>query len=305
LPSEPAAADQLLYEVSGGAAWIAWDRPDALNALSPELLAQFRTALAAAARDDEVRVVVLKGNGACFSAGADLDEGLRRVLPAGVPEGKDVGEYLLHNRAVMLEMYGDYLALGELAKPTIAQVHGWCLGAGLLLALAADLTIASDDAVMGTPEVRQGMPVSPMIALVAGWKAAMRYGLTGDHLDAPEALRLGLVNEVVPRAELDDRVAELVRRIALVPPEAATMTKQVVRRTMDLMGFRSAVLMAAELEATLISAWRAEPHGRLDRLAAEQGVGAAARERDLPFRPEPFGPRSRPRDGRSEDGDQS
>jgi enoyl-CoA hydratase/carnithine racemase len=283
--------DEVLYEVRDAVARIVWNRPERLNALSPSLLDAFRAALARADSDPAVRVIVFSGAGRAFSSGGDIVLDRART-GAGLPEGVDVGEYMLAMRTELLQWHADYIRLAEMRTPVIAQVHGWCLGGGAWMAVAADITIAADDTVFGQPEVRQGMPSGAVWALAAGWKNALRYALTGDHLDAAEALRIGLVNEVVPRAQLDARVGELARRIALLPPEASELNKRMVRRAADAMGFREALMTTAEVAGWLMGAWRPDGQGAFDARAAREGFSAAARARDDPFRPEPFGPRS-------------
>lgn len=292
-PRDPALYEFILYEVADHVATITWNRPDAMNAMSPALLGEFRNALRRADQDPEVKVIVFRGAGRAFSAGGDFDDEseMSKRGPSGLPEGMEVGEYMMRVLAEMRDWYDDYILLSELSKPVIAQVHGWCLGGAAWMAAAADITIASDDAVFGQPEVRQGQPAGMIWALAAGWKHALRYSLTGDHLDANEAARIGVVNEVVPRAELEARVRELARRISCLPLESIVMNKQMIRRGMDAMGFRTALLMAADQSAWLYGAWRQTTQGVFDQMVKEQGLGAAVRARDLPFRPEPFGPR--------------
>jgi enoyl-CoA hydratase/carnithine racemase len=286
------AYEHILYEIDGAIATITWNRPESMNPMGAPLMDEFRDALRTADADDEVKVVVFRGAGAAFSAGGDFGEDIRRDPTTGLPEGTEVGDYMLEQVGVMHDWYGDYLLLSDMRTPVIAQVHGWCLGGASWISVAADITIASDDAVFGQPEVRQGMPAGLIWALVGGWKDAMRYSLTGDHLDAAEALRIGLVNEVVPRSELDDRVAELARRIALLPRESIEINKRMIRRGMEEMGFRNALQMAADQSAWLYAAWRRSTQGEFEQRAQDEGISAALRHRDGPFWPEPFGPRA-------------
>lgn len=275
--------ETIRYEVGDGVCRITLDRPDQLNALSPQLLTELRDAITRSEADPDVRVNVLAGAGRCFSAGGDLGE-LPTRSPSGVPEGMDVGTYMLAWREELREWHDDYLRFAEMRKPVIAQVHGWCLGGGAWLAVAADMTFASSNAVFGQPEVRQGMPCGAIWALVAGWKHAMRYSLTGDRLDAGEALRIGLVNEVVADEELAAHVSEIARRVALLPMDAIVLNKQLIRRSIDAMGFRQALLVAAEHSGWLMGAWRPEIDGAFEGLVASEGVGAAVRQRDAAFR---------------------
>ena len=269
---------------------ITLNRPAQLNAISPRMLSEVRSALQYGENDPGVAVIVIRGAGRAFSVGGDYAEVAARDPATGLPEGMDVGTYMQQAVGVLRAWYADYLFIADMRTPVISQVHGWCLGGASWLAVATDLTVAADDAVFGQPEVREGRVAGLIWALVVGWKNAMRYALTGDHLDASEALRIGLVNEVVPREQLDERGRELARRITCVPQPAVEMNKRMIRRGMDVMGFREALLLAAEL-----SAWQSgsSPIGTepsFDELVRKLGPSGAARARDRPFWPEPFGP---------------
>lgn len=279
----------ILNEVNGPVVTITWNRPDELNTMCVPMVEEFRHALRVADADDTVKVVVFRGAGRAFSAGGDFTE-LPPRTDTGLPEGTEVGDYMLGLLDWNRSWFDDYLLFSEMRKPVIAQVHGWCLGAATWLTVAADITIAADDAVFGEPEVREGDPSGIILALAAGWKAVMRYSLTGDHIDANEALRIGYVNEVVPRENLDARVQEIARRISLLPLEGIVMNKRMIRKAMDQMGFRNVLLNAADQSAWLAAAWRSSTHGAFGRMAEQEGPAAAIRHRDGPFWPEPFGP---------------
>ena len=115
----------------------------------------------------------------------------------------------------------------RLGKPIIAAVNGWAMGGGFWYQLAADITIASDQAVFAQPEVRHISNTSFLLAALCGWKAANRWGLTGDHFDAQEALRIGMVNEVVPHDQLMEHARALAKRIALVPEPSVRLNKAI------------------------------------------------------------------------------
>jgi enoyl-CoA hydratase len=274
------------YDVRDGIARVLLDRPEDMNPLTPRLLTELRDALGRVDRDDAVRVCVIAGAGRAFSVGGDLGD-LPRRSASGVPEGMDVGEYMLAMREELREWHDDYIRIAEMRKPVVAQVHGWCLGGAAWLAVAADITIAADDTIFAQPEVRQGMPAGVIWALAAGWKHALRYSLTGDRLGAEEAARIGLINEVVPADELAARVDDLARRIAQLPMDSIVLNKQLIRRSMDAMGFRQALQVGAELSGWLWGAWHSDVHGAFERAMEERGIAAAVRERDAPFRPEP------------------
>ena len=143
----------------------------------------------------------------------------RSVWPYGIPEGMSLTEHYGDWRDRDRSNIESQLYRWEYPKPIIGAISGWCLGAGSWLALTCHMTIAADDAVFGQPEVRMASNSNFMWVLLAGAKNALRYALTGDHLDAQEALRIGIVNKVVPKEDLLDECFSIVERIALVPPE--------------------------------------------------------------------------------------
>ena len=135
-----------------------------------------------------------------------------------------------------------------------------------------------------------------MWTLLAGFKNALRYGLTGDHIDAQEALRIGIVNKVVPQDELLDECFHIVERIALVPPETVKINLAIATMGLEMMGLRDAVYWDSQLASPARVMLREEYRRPLDETRKNEGVGAYLRLRDDKFRPEPFGPRSRPRE---------
>lgn len=199
---------ELLYAVADGVATITINRPERRNALSWDVIAQMRTRLAEAKADTAVRVVVITGDGdKAFCAGADLGNMADGASFTDLHEGRGGLKELFK------EMYG-------LGKPTIARVHGFALAGGFGLALACDLVIAADNSVFGTPEIDVGLwPYMITVPLTRSMppKKALELMLTGRRVDAAEAERIGFVNKVVPRDELDAAVAELAATLAAKP----------------------------------------------------------------------------------------
>ena len=182
----------------------------------------------------------------------------------------------------------------ELPKPVIAAVNGWCIGGGFWYSLACDITIASDKATFGQPEVRMTSNSTVLFALLAGWKEAHRYTLTGDHFDAQEALRIGVVNEVVPHDQLMERAMAMAHRLALVPADSLRLNKAITTYGLEAMGLRTALNTNAFL-STLVEASNDGPDvEHLERAREERGFRGFMEARDGPFTPEPFGPRSKP-----------
>jgi enoyl-CoA hydratase len=159
--------------------------------------------------------------------------------------------------------------------------------------LFTHITIASENAVFAQPEVRHGSNTSFMWTLLGGFKNALRYGLTGDHIDAQEALRIGLVVKVVPADQLLDECFSIVERIARIPPETVKINLQIATMGLQMMGLRDALTLDNQLSAPAHVMLREELRRPLDEARFNQGTRAYLQLRDGPFQPEPFGPRAR------------
>ncbi|HEV3265808.1 MAG TPA: enoyl-CoA hydratase [Acidimicrobiales bacterium] len=224
------------YEVDGAVATLTMNRPEVANAQDTQLLDELDAAFDEADADDAVRVVILAGAGKHFSSGHDLKaivgdtEPDKWRLMRETPEGK------MHHEKVMY--FDRCKKIHDFRKPTIASVQGSCIAAGLMLACMCDLIVAADDARFSNPVLR--MTGAGVELLVEPWELGIRkakeFLWTGDIIDAQEAWRLGLVNQVVPAAELAERSHQLAERIALVPPATAQVVKDTINQTADLMG---------------------------------------------------------------------
>ena len=266
-------SDTVLHEVRGPTAWITLNRPDKLNAIDASMVESLRARLAEAVADDGVRVVVLAGAGRAFSSGYDIGEEIEHDY-ADVETWRGVLE-----RDLTLAM-----ELWALSKPTIAAVHGWCLGGACELAMACDLVVATEDARFGEPEIRYGSgPVALLMPFVLGQKKTRELLFTGDWIDADEALRVGLVNRVVPPDGLAAAVDELIAKIAPTPLETLRLTKTALTRAYEAMGIRTAVAANLELSAILNSLDGPEQR-EFDRIAREEGLRAALAWRDARYR---------------------
>ena len=268
----------LTYRTDGAVAVITANRPHVLNAQSRLMIEELTAAFDEAAHDDAVAVIIVAGAGPHFSAGHDLgsDDELAdrraRGFPRDLPEAYDRA-YRLYLDATM--------RWRDVPKPTIAQVHGYCIMGGLMLAAACDLIVASDDARFADRSVRWGGAHVQYANLPwdVGGRKAKEFLFTGDWISADEAHRLGLVNRVVPRERLQEETMALARRIALQDPFALRMAKLSVNQALDLMGQRSG-LIAAFQTYMLAAASRESPERRVE--------GADYRER-IRRRDEPFG----------------
>jgi enoyl-CoA hydratase/carnithine racemase len=283
--------EMITYEKAGPVATITLNRPETINALHPTMVAELHQALDAGEADPEVRAFILTGSGRGFSAGYDIarrPDGTSSLDPTGV----EIADYLKRWWSGDANGVHRLQHLWNLSKPVIAAVHGWVLGGGFWYSLACDITIAADTAVFGQPEVRHVSNTTFLFAALCGWKAAHRYGLTGDHFDAAEALRLGVVNEVVPADQLMAKARALAERIAMVPEPSVRLNKAVTCYGLLAMGLGAGMLMNIPLSALAHGSFNTQ---RAELMQAMQGgLKSFLDARDGKFRPEPFGPKSKP-----------
>lgn len=220
------------------------NRPDKRNALSNHLRGALFAALEDADRDPEIRVTILRGAGACFSAGYDLSQESGRHaqgLPFHTAGG--AGEWPRH-------VVEGCFRIWDLAKPVIAQVHGWCLAGGSELATAADLVYVAEDAQIGYPPVRMMSPPDNQFhAWLCGLRPAMEMMLTGDAISGLEAVRVGFANRAFPADQLEDEVLAMAERVAKIPTDVQQMNKRSVHRAMEVMGLRAAIRAGTEIQA--------------------------------------------------------
>ncbi|MFL5797837.1 MAG: enoyl-CoA hydratase/isomerase family protein [Actinomycetota bacterium] len=254
------------YEVRDGVGWIRLNRPDKLNALTTRLAQETLDALTAAREDEGVRCLVITGEGRGFSAGQDLTE---FTAATGEGGGLDVAEHLRsgYNRMIT--------SIVELPMPVIAGVNGVAAGAGLSLALACDVRIASDAAKFLQAFVKIGLvPDSGsnwLLPRIVGFARALEMSITGDLLDAAEALRIGLVHRVVPAGEFDVAVTEFAGRMAEGPTLAIGATKA-------LMGGALRLSLTETLEREAVT--QADLAGSSD---FAEGIGAFLDKREPNF----------------------
>ena len=245
------------------------NRPDKRNALSNALRGEIFAALDAVEKDDAVRVTIIRGAGSCFSSGYDL-AGLGD-LPFPTAGGQ--GQWARHVVEGCFRMW-------DLAKPIIAQVHGWCLAGGSELAVACDLVYVAEDAKIGYPAVRtMAPPDNQYHAWLMGMRAAMEAMLTGDAIDGNEAVRLGFANRAYPAEALEAAVLAVAERIAKVDPELAQLNKRVVHRQMEAMGMRAGLRAGTDLHAL---GWHT-PASREYAKTLRDGVSQALTQRDGAF----------------------
>lgn len=278
--------DFIKSEQDGHVLLLTLNRPEVMNALSPELEDELHRRLQAADVDNSVRAIVLTGEGAAFCAGYDM--GRPREKPKTT-------EGILHEWWDRdMSAPEKLLSIMELKTPVIAAVNGWCMGGGFWYALASDVTFAAERAVFAQPEVRHVSNTSVLFAVLCGWKNAHRYGLTGDHFDAAEALRIGVVNEVVPDDELLARAMEYAHRVAKVPRASVRVNKAVTNMGLEVLGLRSAMTLNGALSVIAHASTDSEDVAELQAARGSGDMRTFLKMRDDPFRPEPGGPRSKP-----------
>ena len=264
----------LLTEDVGAVRRLTMNRPSRRNALNGELIGALSTALGDAAEDDAVRVLVLAGAGPAFCAGYDLTEDAEE----GPLDSARWYEELARSTDRMLEIV-------EHPKPVIAQIHSYCLAGGTDLMLACDLAVAADDAFFGYVDIRFGSGVVSMfLPWVVGVRAAKELLFTGeDRVPADEALRIGLVNRVVPRAELESATLALAEEIAKNEPFVVQTSKRAANRAWEVAGFRAALAANTELD-TMIETANLPARDEFRRITTERGLKAAIAWRDARYR---------------------
>ncbi len=217
------------------------NRPDKRNALSNILRTEILDALTKADQDPEIHVSILRGAGKCFCAGYDLGGDNRKDQPYYTPGG--LGQWPRH----VIE--GSF-TIWDLAKPVIAQVHGYCLAGGSELATACDLVYVAEDAQIGYPPVRLMSPPDMQFhPWLMGMRDAMEHMLTGDSISGIEAARSGFANRAVPAEQLEEFVLDRAERVAKVPTDIQQINKRSVHRAMEIMGVRSAIRSGTEMQA--------------------------------------------------------
>ena len=250
---------------------ITMNRPEKRNALNHALRGEVLNALQEGDADLDVRVQIVRGAGKCFSAGYELGGGNEgQELPFYTPGGD--GHWPRH-------VTTGWMGIWDLAKPVIAQVHGYCLAGGSELATGCDLVYVAEDAQIGYPAVRFGVPDMHFHSWLVGMRMAMEMMVTGDSISGVEAARLGWATRAYPAAELEARVIEMAKRIATLPPDLVQLNKRAVHRQMEIMGFRTALRAGTEICA--LGTHQKSFHEFIGRM--RQGLTQALQDRDAPF----------------------
>ena len=266
----------VLYDVDEMVSVITLNRPEKLNAISAELQQRLTEALARADADAVTSVVLLRAEGRSFCAGYDIS-----AKEPGTDDWRSDATKAHEHLRPQLEFE---MLPWTMKKPVIASVQGHVMGGGCELVMLCDLTIAADNASFGEPEVRFSS-VGPAIVMpmIIGYKKARELLYFGDTIDASTALELGMVNRVVPLAELREKSLAWAKRLSLISPEALYATKLAINRGADAAGFSNRINIGLDVVAPLY-ATKTELGQRFRELAATEGVPAAVRWRGAQFK---------------------
>ncbi len=277
----PASYETLLYSVGNSVATITFNRPERLNTIVPPMPEEFEAAIGEAVEDADVKVIVVRGAGRSFCAGYDFGGGFHHWDERISTDGRwDPGKDFVLGTASTGPTQR-FMAMWRSPKPVIAQVHGWCVGGGSDTALCADLVIASEDAMIGTPYSRMwGCYLSAMWIYRLGLTRAKEFALTGKPLSGREAADVGLINAAVPFSELETTVATTAAQLASIPASQLAAMKLVVNQAYESMGLAATQKLGGILDGLM----RNTPDGeRFVDAADYDGVAAATADRDRPF----------------------
>src|ERR1700759_2502365 len=270
------------YKSAGPIATITLNRPDRLNTIVPPMPDDIEQAIGLAERDPAIKVIVLRGAGRAFSGGYDFSGGVGHWGDAMNTDGRwDPGKDFALMSTRETSPHQKFMAIWRASKPVIAQVHGWCVGGASDYALCADIVIASEDAVIGTPYARMwGAYLTGMWIYRLGLAKAKWHSLTGEPLTGVEAAEVELINESVPFEHLEARVAEIAAELSQIPLSQLRAQKLIVNQAYENMGLASPQTLGGILDGLM----RNTPEA-LDfiNVAQTRGVRAAVERRDGPF----------------------
>ena len=281
----------VILKIEGAVATITLNRPEKLNAINDEMFRELLDALDEVRQDGDSLVVVIKGAGRAFSAGQDLSGvGTDEVMPPN-PRSK---AYLYNMFATEMQNQWRWQTIFEFPKITVAQVHGYCLGAGLDLAMACRAIIATEDAVLGDPSVRMGLASpNPLWTYRIGLKKSKELLLTGKYIDGKEAERIGLVMKAVPADKLEEEMSSVTegftKSAGIGGFDQLADFWSFSMAALDLGGLAAARRLAGN--AYVLSAIQRPERSITDRgefnfydVRDEKGLKAAIEERDAPFK---------------------
>lgn len=274
--------ETLLYKSEPPIATITLNRPEHLNTIVPPMPDEIEQAIGLAERDPGVKVIVLRGAGRAFCGGYDFGSGFHHWDDVMNTDGRwDPGKDFAAMTTQVTSPHQKFLSIWRASKPVIAQVHGWCVGGGSDYALCADIVIASDDAVIGTPYARMwGSYLTGMWVYRLSMAKVKWHALTGEPLTGKEAAAIELINESVPFEHLEARVEEVAEKLSAIPLSQLQAQKLIVNQAYENMGLSSTQTLGGILDGLM----RNTPEA-LDfvETAESQGVRAVIERRDGPW----------------------
>ncbi len=279
--------EMIKYDLQDAVATVTLNRPEKYNTLRIEMITEMESAFREANQDENVKVIVLAGAGDSFCGGFDFSGGLdhyEQIKEENYDPGVDIN-FVTNTYTSYIPIF---MGLWRGLKPTIAKVHGYCVGGGSELALCSDLVIASDCARFGTPYARVwGCHLTGMWVYRLGLAKAKYYALTGEWISGKEAAKIELINFSYPLEELDAKVAELATKLTSIPTTQLISMKLIVNQAYDNMGLQGTQTLGPILDGAM----RNTPEGRqFVRDALEGGVKSAVIKRDGPFNDYSQGP---------------
>lgn len=234
--------EQIIYEKKGQIVHITLNRPEKLNTVTREMFQSWGRAITEAEEDDDVKVIVFKGAGRCFSAGAPLDQvgyvyGMKEPVPGEKPKKVPQRVKINFDRSLFVDFFRKVLLCRKL---TVVQMHTYCLGVAFSIAMHADLLIADEDCQFGHVEERLGLAghtIMPIMVARCGLTKALDLCLTGKMISAKQAVEWNLINRAVPLADLESEVNALAEGLALYPRDGislAKVTRELLYETMGI-----------------------------------------------------------------------
>ena len=271
------------------------NRPEKMNALSQELIYDFRDACEYFEADDDVRVIIVKGAGRTFSAGYDLTPaggyGADAVHRRFRTVDDDGNRLIMGIRGGMARVTDIWLYFWNMQKITIAQLHGYAIAGGFELSMMADLVVAAEDTQIGHPGLRfAGSRTSAILPLLTNMRKAKELFYTGDPIRATEAAELNLINYAVPRDELEEKTMALAERVANLPADHLAQLKVHMNRFYENMGIYSSLRSSTDLDA--VGTFTSQ-HYEWSRRMRDEGLKGALAWRDGPFGDYSQAPRNR------------
>ena len=269
--------ETISFEVERGIGVLTLRRPRVLNAINHKMIDEILEVQSRVEADPSIRVLVLNGAGRAFCAGYDLKEADAGPDDARAPDLPGARRLLQRDCDMTMGFW-------HCRKPTLSAVHGHCLAGGCELALACDITIASEDALFGEPELRFGAGI---VCLILPWltgpKQVKELIFTGnDRVPAERALAMGLVNRVVPEGQALDAAMHMARQIAIMDEHAIALSKAAINRTYEIMGLREAIQSAVDLDVE-ITCLDTPERRRFREISRRDGLRAAIAWRDARF----------------------